>query len=559
MDDTIFITSALPYVNNVPHLGNIVGSVLSGDLCARFNRKMGKKVLYLCGTDEYGTTTEVKALQEKLTCQEICDKYHKLHKEVYNWFNISFDVFGRTTTTTQTELSQQIFLNLLENGHIEEKEIEEYKCTNCDIHLADRYIIAKCYHKGCDGIANGDQCDKCGNLIEGDKIKEIWCSLCNKIPIKIKTKHLYIKLGDFEKDIRDTVLDEKKTFLTNNARSITETWMKMGLESRCITRNLKWGTPVPDIMGEEYKKKVFYVWFDAPIGYLSILKHGREDWNEWLKGKWIQFMAKDNVPFHTIIFPATLLGSKLFPLLTDLSCTEYLNHSGQKFSKSKNIGVFGDEVAKLSKELNIDEDYWRYYLMKIRPVSSDSSFSWKDFSTIIKGELAQKVGNFINRLIAMTTMFYVKGEKKGVLKYELDDENYKLIENIIKEYINEFTLYNYHEGIRRFNRMAELGNLYINEKQIYNICKLEPDKNEIIMGNALFIAWIVGELAEPIMPNKSKRIKQLFNNKNSDNALLNLPQKGEIEFSFEDTSLLFNQIKEDEFVRVFEMIKQNKV
>jgi methionyl-tRNA synthetase len=159
----------------------------------------------------------------------------------------------------------------------------------------------------------------------------------------------------------------------------------------------------------------------------------------------------------------------------------------------------------------------------------------------------------------MTMMFYVKEENKGLLKYDLDDENYKLIENIIKEYINEFTVYNYHEGIRRFNRIAELGNLYINDKKIYNICKLESKKNEIIMGNALFIAWVVGELAEPIMPNKSKRIKQLFNNKNSDNALLNLPQKGEIEISFEDTSLLFNQVKEEDFVKVFEMIKQNKV
>lgn len=511
----ILITSALPYVNNVPHLGNIVGSVLSGDVYARYHRLVGNDVLYLCGTDEYGTTTEIKALQENLTPRQICDKYHVLHKNVYDGFNIKFDVWGRTSTSTQTEITHKIFLDLYKAGHIEEKDVEQQYCEKCNLYLADRYLHGLCYHKECKDlktICNGDQCDKCGNLIDVEKLVEYWCGVCKSKPIKKTSSHLYLRLNDFEDKLREYFLDPEHKIcrLTHNAYAITKEWLNRGLESRCITRDLKWGTSLPDIPElKKFRNKVFYVWFDAPIGYLSILAHERKDWKEWLSQSddIVQFMAKDNVPFHTIIYPATLMGTKLgFPLVTQISSTEYLDFEGTKFSKSKNIGIFGDNALEINKKLNIDADYWRYYLMKIRPETSDSSFNVKSFALLIKTELCHKLGNFINRCVQMKQKYFPNDK----LPYDGTHEHCTNIEENIRAKILK-----YHECFKNFKfinalslimEVADFGNTYIQVMTPWVVHKTDPDACKVILGRATYICYVLLTLMFPILPGKSEKL-----------------------------------------------------
>lgn len=539
----ILITSALPYVNNIPHLGNIVGSTLSADVYARFLKMIGYDVFFLCGSDEYGTTTEVKAMKEGLSCEEICNKYHYIHKSIYDWFNIKFDVFGRTSTNVQTEITHEIFFDLYRNGHIESKEIEQKYCIKCDLYLADRYLQGYCYSDKCKylkNIANGDQCDICGNHLDQIKFTEYWCSICHEKPEIVKTKHLYLKLNSFRDKLKEYFLSDKsKVQLTNNAKCITKSFLEKDLEPRCITRDLKWGTSVPGMLElkkylsnndignidfsdlpnlDEFKGKVFYVWFDAPIGYLSILKGARPtDWLDWLKGEIIQLMAKDNILFHTVIFPATLLGSnpEKYPLVTGISCTEYLDYQGQKFSKSKDVGIFGDNVIKISERLQIDENYWRYYLMRIRPENHDSSFNWEDFFHIVRGELAFKIGNFINRCMTMSYRYIEPHNGFIETKFNFNDldedtNTFAKIVNITTEYIFNFKQYKFKDALLCANSLAELGNGFIQKYTIWNVCKEDINNGSNLLGCANYITSVLIKLLSPFMPNKYETLSKNF-------------------------------------------------
>lgn len=550
-----FITSALPYVNNVLHLGNIIGSILGGDVHARFMRKCGKKVLYLCGTDEYGTTTEIKATQEGLTCQQICDKYYALQTDALKFFNISFNVWGRTTTETQTEMAQDIFLRLWRNGCLEEQIVPQLWCTPCDMYIADRYVNGVCYHLVdgimCKGIIKGDQCDACGNLIDLAKVQKKWCSMCKKEPASVLSKHLFLKLDMFKDALNDYFFGLSAPIMSSIAKAITASWLSNPLENRCITRDLKWGTPVPKAEGlEEYWDKVFYVWFDAPIGYLSILKHGRpDDWQDWLKGNWTQFMAKDNVPFHTVIFPATLMGSKFeSSMVTHLPATDYLSFEKHKFSKSEGTGIFCDTVQRISEKLNIDEDYWRYYLLKIRPESHDSSFTLNGFVTAIKGELAQKIGNLVNRCVSLGQKMYTV---QSSIPYDFTSPTqspyFDKMMQVFTACIDHYHNFEYIEVTKCINRMAEIGNEYIDIMKLWNTLKAAPDENSYYLGNTMAICWLLAEICEPCMPKKSSQIKQHMNIKTTGffeniKDVFSL-KKGIVDVSYENYKILFNQVK----------------
>ncbi|CAM9938517.1 unnamed protein product [Bubo scandiacus] len=306
----VLITSALPYVNNVPHLGNIIGCVLSADTFARYCRLRNWNTLYVCGTDEYGTATETKAVEEGLTPQEICDKYNAIHTDIYRWFNISFDYFGRTTTPYQTTIAQDIFQRLLARGFLLQDTVEQLRCEDCQRFLADRFVEGTCPFCSYEE-ARGDQCDKCGKLINAVELKNPQCKLCRGVPVVKPTKHLFLDLPKLEEQLEPWLEQSWATGdWTANARYITRSWIRDGLKPRCITRDLKWGTPVPL---DGFRDKVFYVWFDAPIGYLSITANYTEQWERWWKNpqqvELYNFMAKDNVPFHSVIFPCSLLGA----------------------------------------------------------------------------------------------------------------------------------------------------------------------------------------------------------------------------------------------------------
>ncbi len=400
------ITSALPYVNNVPHLGNLI-QVLSADIFARYSRLKGDEVLYVCGTDEYGTATETKAQELGKTPRELCDYYHSLHSKIYNWFGIAFDYFGRTSIEEHTEVTQEIFLALYKNGYIKEHESEQFFCPKCNRFLADRYIVGEC--PNCGKEAKGDQCESCGKLLEPTELKDAMCSTCHTKPVLKKTRHLYIDLPAILPKYNEWFEQTLKTSSwSNNAIQVTKGWIKEGLQERAITRDLKWGIPVP-LAG--YEHKVFYVWFDAPIGYISLTKHFEkevnEDWKEWWldnpEVRLFQFIGKDNIPFHTVIFPSSLIGTgKNWTKLYKMSSTEYLNYEGGKFSKSKGTGVFGTDAM----ESDIPSDIWRFYIFYNRPEKSDFQFTWKDFRERVNSELIGNLCNLVNRTTTFVGKYY---------------------------------------------------------------------------------------------------------------------------------------------------------
>ncbi|MBO4409475.1 MAG: methionine--tRNA ligase, partial [Spirochaetales bacterium] len=353
------ITCALPYVNNIPHLGNLT-QVLSADVFARFCRLRGYETMYICGTDEYGTATETRAAKEGVSPRELCDRFHAIHRDIYKWFDIQFDYFGRTSTQKQTEIVQDIFRRCDENGFITEKETEQLYCPKCDRFLADRFVEGTCPHCGSPD-ARGDQCDSCQTLLDPTELINPRCMVCGTTPVIRKTKHLYLDLPrilpQLEKWIDET---SEKGFWAKNAIQVTKSWLRDGLKERCITRDLKWGIPVPK---PGYENKVFYVWFDAPIGYVSITANLTDEWRKWWfdpeNTDLFQFIGKDNIPFHTVVFPATQLATgQNWTMLHHMSSTEYLNYEGGKFSKSKGIGVFGNDV----QETGIPADVWRFYM-----------------------------------------------------------------------------------------------------------------------------------------------------------------------------------------------------
>lgn len=533
-------------------------------------RKKGHNVKFLCGTDDYGSASEHMAMKRGITNEELCNEFRSKHKDIYKWFNLSFDIFGKTPTVTHTEMTQEIFTNLWNNGLLIEKITEHNFCEKCNRFLCDRFIYAECYHTNCKGIVKGDECGDCCKLIDMNKLTKKWCSICNSVPIKKETKHLYLKMEQFklrlEKYFFPTKQDDEKyiKYMSPVASHITKVWLNKEFEDRCVTRDLVWGVSVPKLEGlSGYENKVIMPWLDAPIGYLSILKHNCdqrcENWKDWIGHNWIQFMAKDNVPFHTILFPITLLGSNykehenLHCGVTHLSSTEYLLFNKKKFAKSDNIGIFCDQAKELSEIFNIDEDYWRYYLVKIRPEFSDSNFDYATFCEIIKGELAQKIGNLVNRALVLAKKNYT--EHKNIFKYDFNEHGilYDELKNIVLKYINAFDKFQYHDANILATKIAEIGNLWINETKLWNKCRELPNENEYLIGNVMFIIWLFAELIEPIMPTKSQKIKNHFCIRELDKekitlfdtiiSLLSTKKSGEILVDHANTILLFNQIK----------------
>ncbi|BFZ06408.1 hypothetical protein BsWGS_09447 [Bradybaena similaris] len=504
----ILITSALPYVNNVPHLGNIIGCVLSADVFSRFCRLRNYNVLYICGTDEYGTATETKALEEGVTPKEICDKYNKLHVQIYKWFGIDFDYFGRTTTQQQTEIAQDIFWKLHKRGYIQKDSVDQLHCTKCDKFLADRFVEGTCPMCNYDD-ARGDQCDGCGKLINAVELKNPKCKTCKSSPVIRTSQHLFLDLPKLEPDLKvylDKVF-EAGTW-TNNARVITSSWIRDGLKPRCISRDLKWGTPVPL---EGYTEKVFYVWYDAPIGYISITATYTPEWQKWWKNpkqvELYNFLGKDNVPFHSVIFPACLLGADdNYTVVKHMVATEYLNYEDTKFSKSRNTGVFGDQA----EETGIKADIYRFYLLFVRPESQDTAFSWEDFQLKNNGELLNNLGNFINRAL----MFLSNSFGRVIQEIHLTDDDLQLLALITRElrsYIHNLDNCRLRDGIRNILTISRLGNQYMQANQPWVLAKgsaEEKTRAGSVVSLCGQVSCLLSVLLQPYMPSTSAIIQE---------------------------------------------------
>ena len=503
------ITSALPYVNNEPHLGNIIGCVLSADTYARFSRSKGYDTLYICGTDEYGTATETKAAQENLSPREICDKYHAIHKNIYKHFNISFDAFGRTSDDTHTGVVQEIYKQVEANDRLITKETEQFYNEAQGKFLADRLIEGTCPKCSYED-ARGDQCDGCGSMLTPTELIDPRCASDGSKPSLRKTTHQYINIPGLEKELSEWQEKAlKEGFWPNNATTTTRSWMNMDLEPRAITRDLKWGVPVPK---EGFENKVFYVWFDAPIGYVSITKHAFPDtWKDWWFSpedtQLYQFMAKDNIPFHSLLFPATQLASgQNWTMCHHLASTEYLNYEDSKFSKSRNVGVFGTDVI----ESGIHPDLWRFYLLSARPEKQDAAFCWKEFFDRVNNVLLDNIGNLINR-----SLVYVNKNFDGQLAEVALTEEQEAFVTEAKTAINAvteaFEKVSIREALNLVLHVGKLGNRFFQEQEPW--IRIKTNKDEV-QGTVNILAHLIrdiGVMLEPFMPETSERILKMVN------------------------------------------------
>ena len=504
------VTSALPYVNNVPHLGNIIGCVLSADCYARFARARGHNTVFICGTDEYGTATETKALEEGLTCQQICDKYHAIHKDVYEWFGCQFENFGRTTTPAQTEIAQGIFTDLLEQGLLEEKTTEQLYSVKAGKFLADRLVEGTCPHCGY-ADARGDQCDSCGKLLNPTELKDPRCKLTGTTPEVRETTHMYIDLPKLaEKHAAYVQTMSEKGGWSSNCIKVTESWVRDGLQPRCITRDLKWGTPVPM---EKFKEKVFYVWFDAPIGYISMTATYTPEWRQWWhnpdKVDLIQFMGKDNIPFHTIIFPCSLIGTgQPWTMMKSISVTEYLNYEGDKFSKSRGKGVFGNNV----QETGIPPEIWRYYLLAVRPEQADTDFKWSDLAAKANGELLKNLGNYINRSVSFLNSRFDSAVPEPSPEGEADALALGgEVRALVEQYVEAMENQKLKLGVQTILQISSLGNLYLQTQQPWVLLKAEPEKCRTVVAACVGLVKVLAALIQPFMPTITDKILQQLN------------------------------------------------
>ncbi|EME84433.1 uncharacterized protein MYCFIDRAFT_134117 [Pseudocercospora fijiensis CIRAD86] len=509
----VLITSALPYVNNVPHLGNIIGSVLSADVFSRYSKARGNPTLYICGTDEYGTATETKAIEEGVTPEQLCDKYNKLHKEVYDWFEIAFDHFGRTPTQQQTDIAQDIFTKLHKNGYLEERTTTQPYCTKHDGFLADRFVEGECPLCGYND-ARGDQCDKCGHLLDPLDLKNPRCKLDGATPEARETKHAFLLLNKLQDQVNAWSAESHKNGVwSDNGINITNAWLKEGLKPRGITRDLKWGTPVP-LPG--YDDKVMYVWFDACIGYVSITATYTEHWEKWWRNpenvQLYQFMGKDNVPFHTVVFPCSQLGTgDKWTMLNTLSTTEYLNYEHGKFSKSRNIGVFGNSA----KATGVSADIWRYFLLLRRPETSDTEFEWDSFVAANNNELLNNFGNLVNRVLKFvnnpaTYDSNVPAWPKDSLPSEINDQLKQHIADTnakLKEYVKEMDAVHLKGGLVTAREFSSLGNGLLQANKIdNNLFKNERARCDAVVNLAVQHIHLLASIIAPYMPATARSI-----------------------------------------------------
>ena len=498
----ILITSALPYINGVPHLGHMVGCLLPSDVYARFMRMMGHEVLYIAGTDEHGTTSEVGALKEGLSVEEYCDKYYNQHKATYQAVTSSLDSSGWTSSEQNKEITYHIFEQLDKNGYIEERTIKQVYSVDDKRFLADRYITGTCPHCGYDK-ARGDQCENCTKVLEPTELINPRSTISGSTNLEVReTKHLFLNLPKIEKDLSEWVA-QKEPYWPDVAYSIAQKWLKEGLQERCITRDLKWGFPVNK---PGYEEKVFYVWFDAPIGYIGITKQWADEkpeersWQKWWLNaddvRYVEFMGKDNVPFHAIFFPAMLLGTKEKWTFVDyLKGMSYLTFEGGKFSKSEQRGVFADKAIE-----EFPADYWRYWLMANAPEASDSSFTFDGFVGTVNKDLNGVLGNFVSRVLKMTASKIGAEVPAGGEMTSVENELIANLQEKTDNYLRYMENMEFRKALAELRAIWVEGNNYISVTEPWTVIKENPERAAAILRVCINLIRIFGILSAPIMP-----------------------------------------------------------
>lgn len=505
--EKILITCALPYVNNVPHLGHIAGCHLPADVFYRFHKNCGDDVVLVGGADSHGTATLIGAKEVGLSPDEFVEKLTDIHREIYKKIGISYDLFSSTKTEVHKKNTLEFFEILNKNGYIEERPSTMLYCENDKVALADRFVVGTCPYCGYTE-AYGDQCDKCGKTYEITDLKDPKCKFCGERAVLKETKHLYLKLDALSKKL-DAWIESKKDIWRNTVYQEAKRWINEGLKPRCITRDIPWGVKVPL---EGYEDKVFYVWFDAPIGYISITEElgGKELVEKYWQSsgaKIYNFIGKDNIPFHSVFFPAMEIGVEKYNLAYNVAGFAFLNYEGQKFSKSKKIGVFCNGLLTS----DIDMDTLRAYLVSVFPEAKDADFKWSEYKDVVNADLVGKFGNFFNRTLNMIWKNFA-----GDLNFEItadtvldenDKEMLEAIKNMPKEIAKNYSETEFRQAYKNIMKFASIGNTYLEKTAPWSLIKQEKfDEVRKILYICLNMAKSLAIVANPIIPTRTQEI-----------------------------------------------------
>ena len=504
------MTSAWPYINVVPHLGNLVGSVLSADVTARYYRLRGDNVLLVSGSDEHGTPIEVEALKQGITPNELTDRNHAIVAELFRRWGASFDNYTRTESPVHKQFVRETLMEIYKNGYIFSQDTEMLYCEHDQRFLPDRFVEGKCPYCGYER-ARGDQCDNCGRLLETTFLIEPRCVICGNAPVVKNTRHWYIDLSQFAGKLNKYIADNNQ--LPSNAKNFSLNWIKEGLKPRAVTRDVDWGIPAPFPGAED---KTVYVWVDAVLGYVSATieyfkcNEKPERWKDfWFDktAKTLYFVGKDNIPFHTIILPALLMASgEDYNLPWNVSATEFLQFKGQKASKSQRIGIWIDEALEL-----FPADYWRFFLMAMRPESKDTNFSWDLFLEKVNADLNDTFGNFVHRTLTfINAQFNGEIPQPQALMAE-DEAVLRDIREKAEKAAQEFENAKLQSAANTLISISRVGNQYLNEKEPWNLIKTNREKAATILYVSAQIVKAAAVISLPFIPNSTEALWKELN------------------------------------------------
>ena len=499
------ITSALPYANGPVHIGHLAGVYVPSDIYTRYLRLKGHDVISVCGSDEHGVPITIKARKEGITPQQVVDRYHEIIEKSFRRLGMSFDIYSRTSSPTHRVTASEFFRKLYDEGKFIEQTSEQFYDEEAQTFLADRYIIGECPH--CHNEkAYGDQCEKCGSTLSSNELINPRSAVSGAVPVKRETKHWYLPLDKYEGFLREWILEGHKEW-KSNVYGQCKSWLDLGLQPRAVSRDLDWGIPVP-VEGAD--GKVLYVWFDAPIGYISATKDLTPDWEKYWKSedtKMVHFIGKDNIVFHCIVFPSMLKAHGDYILPENVPANEFLNLEGDKISTSQNWAVWLHEYLD---EFPGKEDVLRYVLCANAPETKDNDFTWKDFQSRNNSELVAVLGNFVNRALVLTKKYYdgVVPERGALTEY--DEATIDELQKIKSSLERNIEHYHFREALKDAMAYSRIGNKYLADTEPWKVVKSDPERVKTILNIALQITANIAIAIEPFMPFSAEKILNML-------------------------------------------------
>jgi methionyl-tRNA synthetase len=554
------ITAALPYTNGPIHIGHLAGVYVPADIYARYLRMKGEDVFFVCGSDEHGVAISIRAKREGKSPKELIDHYHNMIKSSFDDFGISFDHYGRTSDPIHHQTASDFFKTLYDNGDFIEETTEQLYDEKAEQFLADRFVVGTCPHCGHEE-AYGDQCESCGRSLNATDLINPTSTLSGSVPVTKATKHWFLPLDRYQIFLEDWILKGHADDWKPNVYGQVKSWLDDGLKARAVTRDLDWGIPVPVPGGEN---KVLYVWFDAPIGYISATKEWAEknnaDWEPYWKDqntKLIHFIGKDNIVFHCIIFPAMLHAEGSYVLPTNVPANEFLNLEGQKLSTSKNWAVWLHEYLE---DFSGRQDVLRYVLTANAPENKDNDFTWRDFQARNDNELVAIYGNFINRIVVLTHKYYDGVVPIPNTKTHVDEETLAELHALPTQIATAVESYRFREASQLLLKIARLGNKYLADEEPWKQQKTDPERVKTIMYNGLQIAAVLAIASTPFLPQTADKLKQILGlpreSKWDDLAQTEFVSAGTV---LAPSELLFSKVEDDDIQVQLDKLKTQSI